>query len=347
MIDGPIGRRSLFLMILLRTLTPIAAALALAGSAAPSRAGPEDGPRFPALGDEEAWKRLPRERMALPAWARALAGSLPATAAAMLELDHLHRAASPLGPELYGKLRWAAADADGCVYSKRYAEADLRRAGLGDDDLKRLADDARGLPEAERVALAFARKLTRAAHTVSDEEVAELLRHHGPEKVVAIVHTLAYANFQDRLLLALGVEVEAGGPLPPLPVRFDPEARKQAAAPARPPWQEARGARADAPGAAPDWLDRGFADVQRALERQKGRAARIPPPGPERLARLPAELRARAGDIVWSRVSFGYQLALTRAWFDCLSAFQQEARLDPVFANTFFWVITRSNDCFY
>ena len=28
-------------------------------------------------------------------------------------------------------------------------------------------------------------------------------------------------------------------------------------------------------------------------------------------------------------------------------AFQQEAKFDRVFSNSFFWVVTRSNDCFY
>ena len=35
---------------------------------------------------------------------------------------------------------------------------------------------------------------------------------------------LAAANFQDRILLGLGIPLEDGGPLPPVEVRFDPEA---------------------------------------------------------------------------------------------------------------------------
>ena len=34
-------------------------------------------------------------------------------------------------------------------------------------------------------------------------------------------------------------------------------------------------------------------------------------------------------------------------WFDTMGAFQQEAKFDRVFSNSFFWVVTRSNDCFY
>ncbi len=43
----------------------------------------------------------------------------------------------------------------------------------------------------------------------------------------------------------------------------------------------------------------------------------------------------------------GYQPVLTKTWFDCMSLFHQESRLDRVFANSYFWVITRSNECFY
>ena len=127
----------------------------------------------------------------------------------MLGLDHLHRANNPLGPVEAGKLRWAAADAIGCDYAKRYAEADLRRAGLTDKDLRRL-DDPNELSGAGRATLTFARKMSRAAHTVTDAEMADLLDRFGPERVVAMVHTLAFANFQVRIFLAL--RVAKGGP---------------------------------------------------------------------------------------------------------------------------------------
>src|SRR5947209_319097 len=64
--------------------------LALASLAAAALAGlcgsaPADPPpaRLPLLGDAEAWARLPHRDPPLPAWARALAGPLPRTTAAM------------------------------------------------------------------------------------------------------------------------------------------------------------------------------------------------------------------------------------------------------------------------
>ncbi len=157
----------------------------------------------------------------------------------MLELEYVHRTKSPLGPVLRGKLRWVAADANGCDYAKRYAEFDLRRAGLTEKELKVLAGSLDEQQTGERAVLAFARKLTLAAYTVTDEEMAALVELYGAEKVVAIVHTLAFANFQDRILLALGVKVEPEGPLPPLDVHLDP-AKVKEDLPARWPWKGLR-----------------------------------------------------------------------------------------------------------
>ncbi len=324
-------------------------AAAWLGWAGPSPAAdPPAVPRFPFLDNDEAWDRLPRANPPLPAWARTLAVSLPRTTVAMLALDHLHRANNPLGPVLAGQVRWAAADALRCEYAKRYAEADLRRAGWTDKDLKRLAGNPPDLLAPECAVMAFARKLTLAGHAVTDAEVAELLQLYGAEKVVAIVHTVAHCNFQDRIFLALRVEVEPGGPLPPLDVRLDPAKRAKLAAPARVPWEEARKGKA-APGFEdrPDWDERTPLDLGKAVQRQKERQSRIPMPTPEQLARIPPEGREQASRIVWNTVSSGYQPVMTKAWFDTGRAFGEEANLDRVFGNSLFWVVTRTNDCFY
>jgi hypothetical protein len=323
-------------------------AAALVGWCGPVPAGPPPA-SLPALGDDEAWARLPHRDPPLPAWARALAGPLPRTTAAMLELDHLHRADNPLGPVLAGKVRWAAADALGWDYGRSYAEADRRRAGVGDSELKALAGDRAALPAAERVAVAFARKLTRAASALTDAEAAELLGQLGPERTVALVHTVAYANFHGRVCLALGVGVEPGGPLPPPDLRPDPERLARVVAPPRPPWDRVRDADtlARAAAAPPGWKPQAFAELRVALEEQKARAPRIPLPPTDRLAALPPGPREEAARVVWSRVSYGYQPRLTTAWFACLRAFSQEAKLDRVYANSAFWVVTRTSECFY
>src|SRR5271168_1933841 len=87
------------------------------------------GSIFPVSSDEECWRKLPPAEKgggnALPTWARAMAGAMPRTTAAMLRLDYLHRTRNPLGPELRGKMRWVAGRANDCEYSMACAEADL------------------------------------------------------------------------------------------------------------------------------------------------------------------------------------------------------------------------------
>jgi alkylhydroperoxidase family enzyme len=305
-------------------------------------------PRFPAVNHAEAWKRMPREQPPLPVWARVLVEPLPKATVALLELDYLHRAHNPLGPVLAGKLRWIAADTIGCEYARRYAESDLRRSGLSDDDLRRLAGDRRESSESDRAVLDFARLMTRAAHEVTDDQVAALIQQLGPETLVGIVHTLAFANFQNRLFLALGAQVEPDGPLPPIDPQVDPEQQEEIQVPARRPWEELPSAEV-APGHAVrlDWGQWDSGALERALERQKNRGSRIPLPPPERLADLPPAERERTSRIVWSHVSMGYQPRLTKGWFHLMQMFGEESDFDRVFSNSVFWIVTRGNECFY
>jgi hypothetical protein len=80
---------------------------------------------------------------------------------------------------------------------------------------------------------------------------------------------------------------------------------------------------------------------------QQQRPGRVPIPDDDALSFLPPEQRQRSGAIIWSRVSLGYQPALTRGWFSLMDAFREESKLDRVFSNTLFWVVTRNNQCFY
>jgi hypothetical protein len=299
-------------------------------------------PRLPAVANDDAWKKIGGQDPPLPSWALALAEPLPRTTGAMLHLDYVHRAKNPLGPILAGKLHWAAATAINCDRSRHYAEADLRRAGLSAEDFKQLAGDIKKLPFSDRLAVEFAIKLSKAAYTVTDEEVAELVKLFGADKVVGMVHTLAWANFQNRIILALGAEVEPGGPLPPFDPQLDADRRGKLVAPARPPWKEAKVASVpETDIGRPDWLQRTQAELDEALDQQKARKPRVPLPEES------ADGKSPPSKVRWNSVSFGYQPLLTEAWFDTMRAFQQESKLERVFSNSYFWVITRTNECFY
>ena len=307
--------------------------------------------RVPLLDLEAAWRRLPKAESGsgapLPSWARALADCLPRTTAAMLDLDRLHRTRSPLGPILRGKMRWIVADANRCDYSKAYAAHDLRSSGLSDPEiaaLDRLSPDA---PESERAALRFAREMTLRADKVTDDAVAEIKRIYGEEKLTAMVLLIGAANFQDRLFLALGLNLAPGEPMAPVDVRFARNADK----PAVPPRVMPEGAKPETPTRVddPEWREFDFEALQANLTNQRDRPGRIRvPTWDEVLAVLPRDYpNKQPVRIQWSLVCMGYQPELAMAWSACTQAFREEAKQDRVFEESLFWVVTREIHCFY
>jgi alkylhydroperoxidase family enzyme len=311
------------------------------------------GSIFPLSSDEECWRKLPPTEkgggQALPSWARAMAGAMPRTTAAMLRLDYLHRTRNPLGPLLRGKMRWVAGRANRCEYSMAHADADLRRAGIDEPGLRSLRGDHADLPEPARAALEFAHQMTVDASKVTDADVARLLAWYGEEKVVAMVLLLAHANFQDRLLLALGTSIEPGGPMPPPEIHFDPKADP----PVVPPRKRSEGrpvpeepTRIDDPF----WLSMAFDDLQGRLTQQRDRPSRIRVPSWEEVLRaMPPEMPRpeKPIRIKWSLVTTGYQPELATAWSACTRAFREESKQDRVFEESLFWIVTRTIHCFY
>ncbi|MDG3004361.1 carboxymuconolactone decarboxylase family protein [Paludisphaera mucosa] len=329
--------------------------LPAAESADPSR-GRE--PTIPLLGVEDAWRALPPVESGsgqpLPSWARALAGPLPRTTAALLRLDFVHRTRNPIDPKLRAQMRWVAAHANGCDYSEAYALADARRAGLDDSTIDALqkADHAR-LSEAEKAALEFARKMTVESSNVTDAEFARLVGHYGEDKVVAMVLLMAYSNFQDRLLACLGSPLEPDGPLPPLDVAFAPSATqshmlsfpKSRTALGKPTGKELI---ADEP----EWAAVGYDALQEKLERQRGRTTRVRVPSWEEVVRsLPKDFTPSKNPvrIVWTLVCLGHQPELASAWETLMRTAGAESRgkLDRVLSQGLFWVVTKTIDCPY
>lgn len=328
-------------------LTFVALLLSLGGGMSLAQDSPSQ-PRFAAKDQAEAWQRIPQEQPPLPLWARILVEPLPKATSALIELDYLHRAGNPVGPVLAGKLRWTAADAISCEYARQCAESDLKRAGVSDDELRLLTGDWITLPEADRMVMEFARQLTRAGHEISDSQMAALIEQFGTEQVVGIVHTVAFANFENRLFLALGVEHETDGPLPPVELKTDPRQQGEVPVPPRRSWDEVLATAANSKYATRvDWGQQDFAALEKALNRQQNRSPRIALPEPSRLDSLPPDSRERTKKILWSNVSVGYQPQLTGGWFRVMQIFRDESMLDRVFANSVFWVVTRGNECFY
>ena len=318
-----------------------------------ARSCPAGEPRLPMLSDAEAWAALPKAEAGgggpLPNWARATARAQPRTTAAMIDLDRLHRTKSPLGPSLRGKMRWVAADANRCDYSRDTAEADLRRSGVGGEAIADLKAGPDRWPASERAALEFARQMTMDAGSITDPEVAAIKRQYGDEKLVAMVLLLAAANFQDRLVLTLGTPLEAGGPLPPLEVRWVPPAGQPPVPPRARPADRAGSPVPDRVND-PEWTAVAFDSLQKGLDAQRGNDGRIRVPTydevlkgwPHGYPKPKSPLR-----IKWSLVCMGYQPELAAAWSACTNSFREEAKQDRVFEESLFWVVTRTIHCFY
>ena len=292
---------------------------------------------FPTLPDADAWAKLPPPKEPrLAEWACVLAGPLPKTTAKMLELDYLQREENPLGLLMSAHIRGVVASSLESRYGVALARSDWHRA----------LEAGKPQPGSEELALVaeFAKKLTLEGHAITDEEFADVLKHFGPEKTTAIVHTVAYANFHNRILLGLGVKGESL-PLPPLAIKFDTEAVK--AAPSRPPWDDLKAVKAGGLAIRANWSEGDASAMAKKLESQKERTLRIPLPDKSAYAKLTPREQESSQRIRWNTVSMGYQPEMTRAWFAALYAFYDESKPDRVFTNSAFWVVTRTNDCFY
>jgi len=307
-------------------------------------AGAESRPRLPVPPNQEAWDRLPeapKQAQPLPVWARILATPMPATTARMLELDALHRSGDRLDARLRGLVRWAAADAIQCAYSKSVALADLKRAGFDEGIVDVLTKNPERLPTLDRLCVEFARKMMRDARSVTDAQFKQMVEVAGEERVVAVVAMLAHASFQDHLFLSLNLQAKDAGDIPPVMVKFGhPDPPSESSSSKKPaialPMQRPAGA---------NWLR-----LQEGMEIQRARKDRIRVPSREEVVRrLGGEKHPAAwqADILWSRVCYGYQPELTDAWFDIGGAFRHENELGRIFSNSIFWVVTDSLQCFY
>lgn len=313
----------------------------------------ELGPHVPLLSDAEAWKKMPPTvsggGQPLPNWVKAVAPQLPRTAAAMLQLDHAQRTKSSLDPILRAKMRWVIAHANHCKYSEAYALADLKRAGADESAVQVLTGPATAWPEADREPLEFARLLTVAAPTISDEMFARLVKRFGDKKTASMVLLAAYGNFQDRLVLGLNLPMEEGGPLAPLVVTFGDDAFQQV--PVMPPQHKLTPLKDTNPQVVthePEWSELSYPQLQTRLESQRNRKPRLPVPAWEDVKKkLPPRMAARKTRIVWNLVGMGYVPELAIPWSTSTRTMWAETKPDRVLEESLFWIQTRAIRCNY
>jgi alkylhydroperoxidase family enzyme len=312
------------------------------------------------LSNEESWSRLPVETRTgepLPSWARLLAGPTPHLSAVLLHLDFVHRAHSPLDPKLRAEMRWVAAHANHCAYSEAIALADARRAGLAEADVDALRrSDCSKMPDDQKAALEFARKMTVNSSSVTDDEFAAIVKAYGEKNAAAMVMLMAYSNFQDRFLLSLGAPLETNGPLPPVdvvPIREPGNGQQNQRRPTNQSTPLPKPTGKDLIEDDLEWTGLTYDELQMRLEHQKDKKTRVRvPTWDEVKAVMPpgSSPNRRPTRVVWNLVCSGYQPELATAWSNSGRAIGldfKDHRLDPVFSQCLFWVVTRAINCPY
>jgi alkylhydroperoxidase family enzyme len=163
---------------------------------------------------EEMWRAAAARRPTLPVadgpganWERLLA-TFPK--AGKSRADGIKAAAEKgtLSPRLRAETAWAAARADRAWHALAVARDRLRAMGFTDDQVFALDGDGKSLPEAERAAVAFARKLTAVPATVTDADVEGLRKLFTDKQVAEIVHQVCTAAFFDRVTEAANLPLD-------------------------------------------------------------------------------------------------------------------------------------------
>ena len=318
-----------------------------------ARASDESTPRFQIVSQEEAWKLLPACEVgsgeSLPAWARMLVRSLPRTTATMLEMDAAYRNSDELDPALRARLRWTAAKANQCRYGQQLAVTDMQRAGM---DAEAITNFCGGVaqPAVERRTHQFVTDLTSRAYQVTDEQFAEIVRDYDERQTMAIVLQTAYADFQDRLLLTLGVTPD-DEPLDPLTVKFATFAPDEKLAIERPPLPDASLLPEPIVETPADWTAAfSFNQLQASMLKQKARPQRISVPAWDDVqTRLLPDIYPvkKPVRINWSLSVLGHQPRLGSYWLRSMRTWYRESEADQVLNESVFWVVTRNLQCFY
>ena len=114
-----------------------------------------------------------------------------------------------LDRKLYELIYLRVALINGCHYCTQHHVSSSKRVGLTAEDWSALrAGDYSRYSEKERVALAYADKLTRTPHDITDADFASLAGQFTEPEIVDVHLLTGLANLTNRFTDPLGLEVE-------------------------------------------------------------------------------------------------------------------------------------------
>src|SRR5579883_1543879 len=167
-------------------------------------------PRLPLASEAQARGVLPADWSGsgpLPEWVRLLA-NFPKGGRAWVAQTYHAETKGRLSPRLKAEIAYVAARQDRAWYALGQAQRRLKDLGLSDPAIDGLDHPGDAVPEAERAALALARKLTVDPALITDADIAALRRHYPDPEVAEIVYHVTQAAFFDRLTEAAGLRLE-------------------------------------------------------------------------------------------------------------------------------------------
>jgi AhpD family alkylhydroperoxidase len=155
--------------------------------------------RFALVDDASARALLPNgtfpDGIALPNWARLLVNFPKAGPAKVANLRASHTKGA-LSPKLKAQLAWVSARADRAWYALACARDRLRALGADDDPIFAIDQpDAAQFTASERVAFAFARKLTVDPALCSDDDFDALRTNFADPQIAELIHHVNHAVF--------------------------------------------------------------------------------------------------------------------------------------------------------
>ena len=142
-----------------------------------------------------------------PQWVRVLA-NFPKAGPIVIGAVRASREEGRLDPVLKAKCAWVSARQDRAWYALDVARRDLEALGVSKDQAFALDGDGPDVPAAERVALAFARKITADPALIDDDDFAALRAHFRDAEVVEIIHHLTSDVYFNRLTEACGLPLD-------------------------------------------------------------------------------------------------------------------------------------------